>query len=87
MIIPIYNVFPLCSDYENFYPKDKKETPKQDEQKSESKGLCFLYSRGPNIKYSSSSSSMNRHSIVSKKILFTLFLTAVLRRCFVLSSG
>ena len=29
------------ADYENFYPKDKKEIPKGDEQKSQSKGWVF----------------------------------------------
>ena len=28
----------LCLDYENFYPKNKKEIPEGKEQKSESKG-------------------------------------------------
>lgn len=28
----------LISDYENYFPKEKKEIPKGDEQKSESKG-------------------------------------------------
>lgn len=28
----------LFVDYENFYPKEKKEIPKGDEQKSQSKG-------------------------------------------------
>lgn len=31
-------VFSLFTDFENFYPKEKKEIPKEDEQKSESKG-------------------------------------------------
>lgn len=39
-----YVFVPLLSDYENFYPKDKKEVPKQNEQKSESKGL-YAYRR------------------------------------------
>lgn len=30
------------ADYENFYPKDKKEIPKGDEQKSQSKGSVFI---------------------------------------------
>jgi len=29
-------------DYENYYPKDKKEIPKANEQKSESKGTFLL---------------------------------------------
>lgn len=30
------------ADYENFYPKDKKEIPKGDEQKSQSKGWVLI---------------------------------------------
>ena len=33
----------FLAEYENFYPKDKKETPKENGQKSESKGLFLSF--------------------------------------------
>ena len=33
----------LIADYENFYPKNKKEIPKGEEQKSESKGEYLFF--------------------------------------------
>lgn len=33
---------PSFADYENFYPKEKKEIPKGKDQKSESKGEYFF---------------------------------------------
>lgn len=37
-----YMVCNSIADYENFYPKNKKETPKGEEQKSESKGEFLI---------------------------------------------
>lgn len=42
--VSFMHLYSSYTDYENFYPKGKKEIPKGNEQKSESKGECLHFS-------------------------------------------
>lgn len=57
-----------CADYENFYPKEKKEIPKGNEQKSESKGENSYFSAIKMVLY------YNITVIHKRKTLFPLLI-------------
>lgn len=58
------------ADYENFYPKEKKEIPKGNDQKSESKGSISIFLAGTMLIFARFTIELH---MLTSGIAFTIF--------------